>query len=49
MIDTDFALVGIGLSAVFSRRIQIYGMYDALLGLDNLTSNTFSVGMRGQF
>jgi uncharacterized protein YhjY with autotransporter beta-barrel domain len=48
-IDTDFALVGIGLSAVFSRRIQIYGMYDALLGLDNLTSNTFSVGMRGQF
>ena len=48
-IDTDFALVGVGLSAVFSRRVQIFGMYDALLGLDNLESNTFSLGLRGQF
>ena len=49
IIDTDFAIVGIGLSAVFSQRTQIYLMYDALLGLDNLTSNTVSVGLRGQF
>ncbi len=48
-IDTDFALVGIGLSAVFSRRTQIYVVYDALLGLDNISSNMFSVGLRGQF
>ncbi len=48
-IDTDFALVGIGLSAVFSRRIQIYAMYDALVGMDNLASNSFSLGLRGQF
>ncbi len=48
-IDTDFALVGIGLSAVFSQRTQIYFVYDALLGLDNLSSNAFSVGIRSQF
>jgi outer membrane lipase/esterase len=48
-VDTDFALVGIGMSAVFTRRLQVYGAYDALLGLDNLTSNTFSLGIRGQF
>ncbi len=48
-IDSDFGLVGIGVSAVFSRRIQIYAMYDALIGVDNLTSNSLSVGIRGQF
>ena len=48
-IDTDFGLVGIGVSAVFSRRIQIYAMYDALIGVDNLTSNSLSLGLRGQF
>jgi hypothetical protein len=48
-IDTDFALVGIGVSAVFAGRLQMYAAYDALLGLDNLTSNTFSLGVRGQF
>jgi uncharacterized protein with beta-barrel porin domain len=48
-IDTDFGLLGIGVSAVFSRRIQIYAMYDALIGVDNLTSNSLSLGLRGQF
>ena len=48
-VDTDFGLVGIGVSAVFSRRFQLYGVYEALIGLDNLTSNAFSVGIRGQF
>ena len=48
-VDTDFGLVGVGLSAVFARRVQMYFMYDALVGVDNLTSNTFSVGLRGQF
>jgi hypothetical protein len=48
-IDTDFALVGVGVSMVFARRLQLYGAYDALLGLDNLTSNTISLGIRGQF
>ena len=48
-IDTDFGLIGVGLSAVFSRRVQVYFMYDALVGLDNVASNTFSLGLRGQF
>ena len=48
-IDTDFGLIGVGLSAVFSQRVQMYFMYDALVGLDNVASNTFSVGLRGQF
>jgi uncharacterized protein with beta-barrel porin domain len=48
-IDTDFGLVGVGLSAVFSRRVQLYFMYDALIGVDNLTSSSFSLGLRGQF
>ena len=48
-IDSDFALVGVGLSAVFARRLQIYGVYDVLVGIDDITSNSFSVGIRGQF
>ena len=48
-VDTDFGLLGVGVSAVFSRRIQIYAMYDALVGLDHMTSNTVSLGLRGQF
>lgn len=48
-VDTDFGLVGVGLSMVFSRRVQLYFMYDALIAVDNLTSHTLSVGLRGQF
>jgi uncharacterized protein with beta-barrel porin domain len=48
-IDTDFGLLGVGLSAVFSQRIQLYGVFDFLVGADNLTSNNFAVGLRGQF
>ncbi len=48
-IDTDFGLLGVGLAAVFSRRVQLYGVFDFLVGTDNLTSSMFSVGIRGQF
>jgi len=48
-VDTNFGLIGFGLSAVLSQRIQLYGTYDALIGLNNLDSNAFSVGIRGQF
>jgi uncharacterized protein with beta-barrel porin domain len=48
-IDTDFGLLGVGLAAVFSQRIQMYGVFDFLVGADHLTSNTFAVGLRGQF
>jgi len=48
-IDTDFGLLSAGLAAVFSQRIQLYGVFDYLVGGDNITSSTFSVGLRGQF
>jgi outer membrane autotransporter protein len=48
-IDSDFGLIGVGLSAVFSQRIQVYGMFETLVELDNISSNSFSVGIRGQF
>ena len=48
-VDTDFGVLGVGVSAVFSRRIQLYATYDALVGMDHITSNTISLGLRGQF
>lgn len=48
-IDTDFALVGLGVSMVFAQRLQLYAAYDALLGLDNLASHSLGLGIRGQF
>ncbi|RLA34763.1 MAG: hypothetical protein DRR11_01985 [Gammaproteobacteria bacterium] len=48
-IDTDFGLIGVGLAAVFSQRLQLYGVFDFLVGGDHISSNTFSVGLRGQF
>jgi outer membrane lipase/esterase len=48
-IDTDFGLVGIGLAAIFSQRVQLYGVFDFLVGSDHMSSSTFSVGLRGQF
>lgn len=48
-VDTDFAVAALGLSATFARRLQGYIQYETLLGLSGLTSNAFSIGMRGQF
>jgi uncharacterized protein YhjY with autotransporter beta-barrel domain len=48
-LDTDFGVVAAGLSAVFSRRIQVYGMIESLVGRRYLDSTGFSVGIRGQF
>lgn len=48
-VDTDFGLVGVGLSAVFARRVQAYLMYDELIGVDNLSSHSIALGLRGQF
>jgi uncharacterized protein with beta-barrel porin domain len=48
-IDTDFGVISAGLAAVFSRRIQVYGVVESLVGLDHLTSTGISVGLRGQF
>ena len=48
-IDTDFGVVAAGLSAVFTRRIQLYGIIESLVGRSYLNSTGFSVGIRGQF
>lgn len=48
-IDTDFGVISAGLAAVFSRRIQIYGVVESVVGLDHLTSTGISAGIRGQF
>ena len=48
-IDTDFGLLGVGLAAVFSQRIQLYGVFDFLVASDHMSSSMFSVGLRGQF
>ena len=48
-IDTDFGLIGVGLAAVFSQRVQLYGVFDFLVGSDHISSSMFSVGLRGQF
>jgi len=48
-IDTDFGVISAGLAAVFSRRVQIYGVVDSVVGLDHLASTGISLGIRGQF
>ncbi|MGI9260954.1 MAG: autotransporter outer membrane beta-barrel domain-containing protein [Woeseiaceae bacterium] len=48
-IDPDFGVISAGLSAVFSQRIQVYGVVESVVALDHLTSTGISVGVRGQF
>lgn len=47
--ESDFGVASLGLSAVFARRVQAYFIYEALLGVQNLTSNSIAIGLRGQF
>jgi outer membrane lipase/esterase len=44
----DFGIVGVGLTALFSHRLQAYVTYERLIGISYLTSNSISVGIRGQ-
>jgi uncharacterized protein YhjY with autotransporter beta-barrel domain len=48
-VVTDFGVAAVGLSAVFSQRVQIYGVFETLLGYDDLSSNSISAGFRAQF
>jgi outer membrane lipase/esterase len=48
-VEADYAIAGVGLSAVFSQRVQMYLYYEALLGVSDLTSNSLALGIRGQF
>jgi outer membrane autotransporter protein len=44
--DEDYAELGIGMSAVFKGGMQAFFNYDTLLGLDELTTHLFTVGIR---
>ena len=44
--DEDYAELGIGVSAVFKGGMQAFFNYDTLLGLDELTTHLFTVGIR---
>lgn len=44
--DEDYAELGIGMSAVFQGGMQAFFNYDTLLGLDDLTTHLFTVGIR---
>jgi len=47
--DTDFGVVGVGLSFVYPNFMQLLFYYEGLVGYENLTSNAFTVNLRGQF
>ena len=47
--DSDFGVVGAGLSTVLAHRLQAYLFYERLVGASNLTSNAIAIGIRGQF
>lgn len=48
-VEADYAIAGVGFSALFSQRVQVYLQYEALLGISDLTSNSLALGIRGQF
>jgi len=47
--DEDYYSLGLGVSTVFSNNIQAFFDYRTALGLENVTSNLFTVGIRGSF
>ena len=47
--EADFGVAGVGLSATFAQRTQAYVYYEALVGAENLSSNSIAVGIRGSF
>ena len=47
--ESDFGILGAGLSFVFGRRVQAYVYYETLLGVSNYKSNSIALGLRGQF
>jgi outer membrane lipase/esterase len=47
--ESDFGVVGLGLSATFAQRMQGYVYYETLLGAQDLTSNSIAIGIRGSF
>lgn len=47
--DADFAVAGVGMTALFAQRLQTYVYYETLLGAANLSSHSIALGLRGQF
>ncbi len=47
--ESDFGIVGVGLSLTFARRMQLFMYYETLLGVSDYKSNSISLGFRGQF
>jgi uncharacterized protein YhjY with autotransporter beta-barrel domain len=48
-VEADYGIAGVGLTAVFAQRVQLYLYYEALLGVSDLESNSLALGIRGQF
>jgi outer membrane autotransporter protein len=47
--DTDFGVVGAGLSFVFPNFVQLLFYYEGLVGYQDLTSHAFTLNFRSQF
>ena len=47
--DTDFGVVGVGLSFVFPNFAQLLFYYEGLVGYNNLSSNAYTINFRRQF
>ncbi len=47
--DRDFATLGVGVSSVLARGTQLFLNYQTLLGYSNVTSHSFSTGVRLEF
>jgi hypothetical protein len=48
-VDSDFGVAGLGVTMLFANRLQAYVYYESLVGASKLTSNAFTLGIRGQF
>jgi hypothetical protein len=47
--DTDFGVIGAGLSFVFPNFVQLLFYYEGLVGYEDLSSNAFTINFRRQF
>jgi uncharacterized protein with beta-barrel porin domain len=47
--DTDFGVVGAGLSFLYPNRLQAYLYAETLVGAQDFSSTSIAVGIRGQF
>lgn len=48
-VDADYGVASLGLTTTLAQRMQLYFVYEALLGVDAISSNSIAAGLRGQF